>query len=140
MAKVSYISVTNIGYEHFTFPLTTTRIIRFVLEVVFMCKDVAFIHKSEWVSDCCCLTSTKQFFSYIMARTSSFSMRWWWGLLCTRPTPFHWIFIMQTHWNNSLWVDMSPHSVTLSWYRANHSLLFLLNAMYLAEKQQIPIL
>jgi hypothetical protein len=30
----------------------------------------------EWVSDCC-LTTIHQFFSYIMARTSSFSMRWW---------------------------------------------------------------
>ena len=33
----------------------------------------------EWVSDCC-LTPTQQFFSYVMARTSYFSMR------CTRPT------------------------------------------------------
>ena len=40
---------------------------------------------SEWVSDCC-LTLTQQFFSYIMVRTSLFSMRWWWGPLCTRPT------------------------------------------------------
>jgi len=29
---------------------------------------------------------TQQFFSYIIARTSQISMRWWWGLLCTRPT------------------------------------------------------
>jgi len=35
----------------------------------------------------CCLMSTQQFFSYIMARTSKFSMRWWWGQLCIRPTP-----------------------------------------------------
>jgi len=28
------------------------------------------------------------FFSYVMARTSLFSMRWWWGLLCTRSTRF----------------------------------------------------
>jgi len=28
--------------------------------------------------------------------------------------------------NNSLRVDMSPHSDTLSWFRANQSLLFLL--------------
>jgi len=27
----------------------------------------------------CCLTPIQQFFSYIMARTSQFSMRWWWG-------------------------------------------------------------
>jgi hypothetical protein len=35
---------------------------------------------------------------------------------------------------------MSLHSDTLFWFRANQSLLFLLNAVWLAEKQQIPIL
>ena len=44
------------------------------------------------------------------------------------------------HWNNSPQIDTSPHSVTLSWFRANRSLLFLLNAVCLAEMQQIPIL
>ena len=34
---------------------------------------------------------------------------------------------------------MSLHSDTLFWFRSNHSLLFLLNAERLAEKQQIPI-
>ena len=34
---------------------------------------------------------------------------------------------------------MSPHSDTLFWFRANQSLLLLLNAACLAEKQQIPI-
>ena len=33
------------------------------------------------------------------------------------------------------WNNMSPHSDTLSWFRANQSLLFLLNAAWLAEKQ-----
>jgi len=37
------------------------------------------------VSDCC-LKPIQQFFSYIMARTSKFSMGWWWIPLCTRPT------------------------------------------------------
>ena len=36
--------------------------------------------------------------------------------------------------------DMSPHSHTLSWFRANRSLLFLLNAASVAEKQHISIL
>jgi len=35
---------------------------------------------------------------------------------------------------------MSLHSGTLFWFRANQSLLFLLNDACLAEKQQIPIL
>ena len=41
-----------------------------------------------------------------------------------------WIFIVLAHWNNSPWIDMSPHSDTLSWFRANQSLLFLLDAAY----------
>ena len=50
------------------------------------------------------------------------------------------IFIVLAHWNNSLRADMSLHSDTLFWFRANQSLLFLLNVVCLAEKQQIPIL
>ena len=42
---------------------------------------------------------------------------------------------MLAHWNNSPWIDMSPHSDTLSWFRVNQSLLFLLNVACLAEKQ-----
>jgi hypothetical protein len=41
---------------------------------------------------------------------------------------------------NSHWVDMSLHSDTLFWFQASQSLLFLLNAAFLVEKQQIPIL
>jgi hypothetical protein len=50
-----------------------------------------------------------------------------------------WIFIKLAHWNNSPRVEMSLHSDTLFWFRANQSLLFLRNAACLAEKQQIPI-
>jgi hypothetical protein len=42
--------------------------------------------------------------------------------------------------NNRQQVDMSLHSETLFWFRANQFLLFLLNAAFLAKKQQIPIL
>ena len=45
-----------------------------------------------------------------------------------------------TAWNKSPRIDMSPHSDTLSWFRANQSLIFHLNAAYIAEKQQILIL
>ena len=71
---------------------------------------------NEWVSDCC-LTPIQQFFSYIMARTSYFLIRCLWGLLC-------WIFIVLAHWNNSLRLGMSPYSDTLSWFRANQSLVW----------------
>jgi hypothetical protein len=47
---------------------------------------------------------------------------------------------MLAHWHNSPLVDMSLLSETLFWFRANPSLLLFLNAVCLAEKQQIPIL
>jgi hypothetical protein len=49
--------------------------------------------------------------------------------LCTRPTLLSWIFIVLAHWNNSPRIDMLPHSDTLSWFRMNQSLLFLLNVL-----------
>ena len=55
---------------------------------------------------------------------------------CTRLKLF---LIVLFHWNTSPRIDMSPHSDTLFWFRANQSLLFLFNAAFLAEKQQIPI-
>ena len=51
-----------------------------------------------------------------------------------------WICVVLAHWNNSTKIDMSPQTDTLSWIRADESLLFLLNAAYLSKKQQIPIL
>jgi hypothetical protein len=41
--------------------------------------------------------------------------------------------------NVNSWVDISLHSDTSFWFRTNQSLLFLLNAACLTEKQQIPI-
>jgi hypothetical protein len=87
------------------------------------------------VSDCC-LTPTQRLFSYIMARTSYFSMRWWWGPLCTRSTGLDKFCIVLVHWNNSPRIDMSPYSDTLCWFRANQSLLFLLKDACLAKKQK----
>ena len=39
-----------------------------------------------------------------------------------------WIFIVLAHWNNHSWIDISSYSHTLSRFRANQSLSFLLNA------------
>jgi len=47
-------------------------------------------------------------------------------------------FIVLAHWNNSVRVDMQPHSDKLTWFRANKYLLLLIAC--LAEKQQISIL
>jgi len=75
------------------------------------------VKRGKWVGDYC-LTPNEQFFSYIMARTSYFLMRWrWWGPLCTHDTnTLSWIFIVLAHWNNSPRVDMSLHSDTLFWF------------------------
>jgi len=55
-------------------------------EYIAMINYITFVvTKIESVSDCCS-TPTQQLLSYIMARTSYFSMRWRWGPLCARPT------------------------------------------------------
>jgi hypothetical protein len=54
---------------------------------------------------------------YCLARTSYFSMRWWWGPLC-------WILIMLVYWNKRPRMDMSPyHSNILYWFRARRVLV-----------------
>jgi hypothetical protein len=58
-------------------------------------------------------------------------MRWWRDPLCTRPSRLVG-FLVLAYWNNSLWIDMSPHSDTLFWFLADQFLLFLLNAVFLA--------
>ena len=88
------------------------------------------------VSDCC-LTITQQFSSLYhgenklifnkMKRSNLYSINM-----------IGWIFMVLANWNNFLKIDMSPHSHTLSWFWANTSLLSLLNAACLAEKQQMP--
>jgi hypothetical protein len=64
-----------------------------IVRVNFSCEHSGF-DCWKWINTCilyhwvnkgvsdCCLMPIQQFFTYIMART----MRWWWGLLCTRPT------------------------------------------------------
>ena len=47
-------------------------------------------------------------FSFIMARTNQFSMRWWWGPPFTRPTCLVRICIVLANWTNSPRIDISP--------------------------------
>ena len=61
-------------------------------------------------------------------------------LLCSKPSCLCWIFIVLVYWNNSLWVDMFPHSDTLSRFWANQSFLLLLNMVCLGKNKQITIL
>jgi hypothetical protein len=48
-----------------------------------------------------------------------------------------WIVVVRDHRNNSPRVYMTFHLDTLFRFRVNQSLLFLLNAAYLAEKQPV---
>jgi hypothetical protein len=50
-----------------------------------------------------------------------------------------WIFVVLAQWSTSLRIDRSPNSDTLTWFRSNQYLLFLLNDVCLEEKQQIQI-
>jgi hypothetical protein len=93
----------------------------------------------EWVIEWLLSNTNSAIFQLYHGENKIFSTRWWWSLLCTRPTPLVCIFIVLDHWNNSLWIDMLTHSDPLSWLQANQSLLFLINTVCLAEKQQIPI-
>ena len=47
--------------------------------------------------------------------------------------------IVPARWNNSLWVDMSLHLDTLSWFWVNQSFFLFLKTVCLEENQQIPI-
>ena len=78
---------------------------------------------------------------------SASSLRWpmtdWNGgplLLPYIPTAYWAVskLVKLAHSNNSPQIDMFPNPNTVAWFRVNQSLLFLLNAVMLAEKQQIP--
>jgi hypothetical protein len=71
----------------------------------------------EWVSECC------------LRQPSNFSAISWLEQVnfAWNEDEIHFVvdqhaqldFIVLFHWNNSPWLDMSPHSDTLSWLRAN---------------------
>jgi hypothetical protein len=67
------------------------------------------------------------FFSAILWQ-EQVTFQWLWSLLVLDQHTSSWNFIVLTYWNNSPQVDMSLHLDTLFWFRANQSLLFLLNA------------
>jgi len=88
---------------------------------------------SEWVSDCC-LMPTQQFFSNIVTRFNYFSIDDDEVRFVLDQHAKSWIFIIVlAHWKNIPRIDMLPYSDTLSWFRANQSLLVLLNAACLVK-------
>ena len=92
---------------------------------------------SEWLK----LTPSEKY-SVIPRRNKLHSMTWWWCPLYTRQARLSWILIVLAHWNNSQRVYtfvVSHHPDTLSWFWANPSLLFLLNAVFLKEEHPLSI-
>lgn len=87
----------------------------------------------------CCLTPNDQIWPLYHSDNMLYQIRWYSCPSCTRPTLFNWMFVLLADLNNSQWVDMSTLSVTFFWFRFNECLFLLLNAVYLAVKQQIPI-
>ena len=77
-----------------------------------------------WLSDCC-LTSTQQLEALSWREQVTFQ----WDDNEVR-------FVLYQHWNNSPRIDMSPHWVALSCFRANQYLLFLLIAVCLARSNK----
>ena len=90
--------------------------------------QILVICVSEWVI-VCCLKANEQLFSNIMPRTSCIR---WDDDICTRST-----FLVRFYSASSLkqcpWIDLLTR--TLSWFWANQSLLLLLSAACLTEKQ-----
>jgi hypothetical protein len=76
------------------------------------------------VDDGCIMRSWRScLFSYIVARTNSILMRW--SQSCTSPKFLVYSLIVLDHRKYSPWVDMFLHSDTLSWYKANRSVVLL---------------
>jgi len=70
---------------------------------------------------------TQQFFSNIMTRFNYFSIDDDEVRFVLDQHAKSWIFIIVlAHWKNIPRIDMLPYSDTLSWFRANQSLLVLL--------------
>ena len=113
----------------------------FVIITIRFLPHRVFNTVSEGMSDCC-LTPIQQFFSCIVYHGENKLI---FNEMMMRSALFltnmlSWIFIVLAHWNNSPRIDMSLHIDTLFWFRAIQSLLLLLIATCLAEKQHIPIL
>ena len=77
------------------------------------------IRKRYWISKRLLFNAKWAIFQVYNGEKKFHSIRWWLGPFCTRQT----------------WLVGFTEKV--SWFRVNQSLLFLLNAAYLAEKQQI---
>jgi hypothetical protein len=77
------------------------------------------IRKRYWISEWLLFNAKWKNFQVYNGEIKLHSIRWWLCHLCTRQTRLVGI------------------TEKVSWFRVNHSLLFLLNAAYLAEIQQI---
>ena len=111
------------------------------VEAYFICQIFSKIDQTQvnLVSDCC-LTPTHHFFQLYHDENNFF-----FNEMMMRPALYNYktlslIFYSASSLNQKSVDRHVPHSDTLSWFRVNQSLLTLLTAVCLVEKQQIPIL
>ena len=100
-------SGTNSPYYRYIISILTTKILQWVSGwLLFNANSAIFqLYHSE----------NKLFFNEMIMRSALYE-----------TNTLSWFCIVLAHWNNSPQICMSPHSDTLSWFRANQSLLFLL--------------
>lgn len=97
------------------------------------------VKMSEWRNDCC-LTPRDHSFSHIKARTNSISTRWWWCLLCIRLTLLDFNSVTCSSQKQIPGWTCRSNQTYYPNSEPTKSLLLLLYAVSLAEKQQIPLL
>ena len=104
-----------------------------LIQIPYYVVSTQYVYWSEWVSE---WVSEWLLFNANSAIFQLYHVNFQWD-----DDEVRWVGILYAlaHWNNSSPGDMSLHPDTLFWFRANQSLLLLLNAACLAEKQQIPI-
>jgi hypothetical protein len=88
----------------------------------------------------CCLTPIQQFFQIYRDEDELICNEMMVRTALYQTNMLNWNCIVHAHWNNNPCIDMSPHPDTLSWFRTNQSLSFLLREACLTEKQHISIL
>jgi hypothetical protein len=100
-----------------------------LIQIPYYVVSTQYVYWSEWVSEWLLFNANSAIFQL-------YHVNFQWD-----DDEVRWVGILYAlaHWNNSSPGDMSLHPDTLFWFRANQSLLLLLNAACLAEKQQIPI-
>jgi hypothetical protein len=105
-------------------------VVRVILRFVYIYYSLSPFWVSEWVSEWLLLNANSAVFQLHVYHSENkllFNEMMMMSALFKINT-HSCIFIVLAHWNNHSWIDISSYSHTLSRFRANQSLSFLLNA------------